>query len=109
MHSVPSHTPQSDNSSRLIEVQEKVLELAAISLGKNKKTLDITEPLYRTQSGFDSFALMEFILLLEEEFKITIPDQDLDPDVFASVRTVADYVLKQEKQNASANNQSSEY
>jgi acyl carrier protein len=100
MHSVPSHTPQSDNSSRLIKVQEKVLELAAISLGKNKKELDITEPLYSTQSGFDSFALMEFILRLEEEFKITIPDQDLDPGIFASVQTVSEYILEQEKQNA---------
>ena len=97
MHSAPSHTPQSNNSSRLIQVQEKVLELAAISLGKDKKALGITEPLYSTQYGFDSFALMEFILRLEEEFKITIPDQDLDPDIFASVRTVADYVLEQEK------------
>jgi len=90
-------TTQLDDSSRAAKVREKVTKLAAISLGRNSNTFDVDEPLYGTKSGFDSFALMEFILRLEEEFGITIPDQDLDPDIFASAKTVSDYILKQVK------------
>lgn len=97
MPSANPNTAQLDNSSQSVKVRKKVIELAAISLDRNTNTFDINESLYGTQSGFDSFALMEFILRLEEEFGITIPDQDLDPDIFASVKTVSDYVSKQVK------------
>jgi len=97
MPSATLNVGQLDNSSQSVKVREKVIELAAISLGRSPNTFDMNETLYGTQSGFDSFALMEFILRLEEEFGITIPDQDLDPDIFASVKTVSDYVLEQEK------------
>ena len=93
---MPSPTPdtaQSDNSFQPVKVREKVIQLAAISLGRNPHTLDINESLYGTQSGFDSIALMEFILRLEEEFDITIPDRDLDPDIFDSANTITTYIL----------------
>ncbi|HID61156.1 MAG TPA: hypothetical protein EYP49_00190 [Anaerolineae bacterium] len=75
-------------------VQEKVIELASISLGRGSDTPGVDEPLYGTEAGFDSFSLLEFILRLEDEFGIAIPDEDLDPDIFRSINTVAAYVLR---------------
>jgi acyl carrier protein len=74
-------------------VQKKVIELASLSLGRDLTTSAMDELLYGTQTGFDSIALMEFILRLEEEFGLSIPDEDLDPDVFGSISTIVAYVL----------------
>ena len=35
---------------------------------------------------------MELVLLLEDTFELSIPDEDLDPDIFHSVRTITAYV-----------------
>jgi acyl carrier protein len=75
-------------------VQEKVIELASISLGRGSDAPGVDEPLYGTEVGFDSFSLLEFILRLEEEFGIAVPDEDLDPDIFRSINTVVAYVLR---------------
>jgi acyl carrier protein len=76
-------------------VQEKVIELASISLGRGSDApLGVDEPLYGTETGFDSFSLLEFILRLEDEFGIAIPDEDLDPDIFRSINTVVAYLLR---------------
>jgi acyl carrier protein len=74
-------------------VQGKVIELASLSLGRDLAASTMDELLYGTETGFDSIALMEFILRLEEEFNISIPDEDLDPDVFGSISTIVAYVL----------------
>lgn len=90
-----SNTPdivQSDERTRIVQV--KVIELASISLGRDLDTLAMDEPLYRTEAGFDSIALMEFILRLEDEFGISIPDEDLDPEIFHSINTIVTYVLR---------------
>jgi acyl carrier protein len=75
-------------------VQKKVIELATISLGRESSAPDVNEPLYRTEAGFDSIALLEFILRLEDEFRISIPDEDLDPEIFRSINTIVPYVLR---------------
>jgi acyl carrier protein len=75
-------------------VQEKVIELASISLGRGSDAPSVDESLYGAEAGFDSFSLLEFILRLEDEFEIAIPDEDLDPDIFRSINTVVAYVLR---------------
>jgi acyl carrier protein len=74
-------------------LQETIIQLAAAALGKKLGRLRPDAPMFSSQDGFDSIALMEFILRLEDAFGIEIPDEDLDPDIFYSVETVAAYVL----------------
>ena len=81
-------------NERTQAVQEKVAEIASISLGRGSDMPGVDEPLYGTETGFDSFSLLEFILRLEDEFGIAISDEDLDPDVFRSINTVVAYVLR---------------
>lgn len=75
-------------------VQVKVIELASMSLGRDLGISAVDELLYGTETGFDSIALMEFILRLEEKFGISIPDEDLDPEIFGTVKTIVAYVLR---------------
>ncbi len=51
-------------------------------------------PLSSDRDGFDSLALLELVLRVEETFGIRIPDEDLDPDNFRSVASLADYVRR---------------
>ena len=43
----------------------------------------------------DSLAMMQLVSHLEREYGITIPTGDIDPDHFASTRTLAAFVERQ--------------
>jgi len=60
----------------------------------NVKASQIAEDdsLFSTNKAFDSFALLELVLRLEEAFQMNIPDEDLDPDVFFSINTITAYI-----------------
>ena len=74
------------------ELENTVIQLVASTLGHKPRQFKPTTPLLASQIDFDSFALMELVLRLEDTFGLTIPDEDLDPDVFYSVETIAAYV-----------------
>lgn len=42
----------------------------------------------------DSQGVMELVMFVEEEFKITVDDEDITPDNFDSVSLLADYVKR---------------
>jgi acyl carrier protein len=73
-------------------VEDTVSRLVASTLGKKPGSVRPDGPLFSSQAGFDSFSLMELVLLLEDTFELSIPDQDLDPDIFHSVNTIVSYV-----------------
>ena len=45
----------------------------------------------------DSAGLVSFICYIEVEFNISVPDMDLLPENFASIKTIAHYIRKQQK------------
>ena len=48
--------------------------------------------------GLDSVSILEIITGLEEEFEISITDEDISDDLLATVNTVIDYVEKRLQQ-----------
>jgi acyl carrier protein len=74
------------------DLTEKVITIASETLGRKKNTLKKNEPLFSMQSGFSSFTLMEFVLELEKAFDLSIPDEELDPDIFHSVESIVVYL-----------------
>jgi len=87
MISAPGQVTQTDQA-----LEDTVACLATLALGKKPGHIGLDDPLLYGQAGFDSISLMEFVLRLESTFGISIPDADLDPDIFHSVKTVASYV-----------------
>jgi len=75
-------------------LEETVMDLILSTLDKKSAGLKPDDPLFSGQASFDSFSLMEFVLRLEEAFSINIPDEDLDPDIFQSVKTIVAYVQR---------------
>ena len=76
-----------------LKLTEKVIELVVTTLGQDRVKIRSSTPLLSGRKLFDSYRLMEFILRLEDNFKIRIPDEDLDPDIFETPRTIAKYLL----------------
>jgi acyl carrier protein len=72
-----------DNRERIIEIVRNVSKKAVLP--------DAEESLF--DSGFlDSFALPDMVSELEREFKIKIPDSDLNPRKFESIARIEAYV-----------------
>ena len=55
---------------------------------------NLSETLMLREQGFTSLMFVELILALEEEFGIEIPDEDLTPDHFSSIRKIAEYIQR---------------
>ena len=73
-------------------LMETVINLIAVTLGEKRSQIKPDTPLFSAQARFDSIALLEFILRLEDSFKLSLPDEDLDPDIFHSPETIVLYL-----------------
>ena len=74
------------------DLEDTISRLVTSTLLKKSGNLKSDDELLSGKEDFDSFALMELVLRLEETFRINIPDEDLDPDIFHSVKTIVSYV-----------------
>lgn len=74
------------------DLESVVIRLVADALDKEPDSISPGAPLFSSQEGFNSFALMEFLLRLEDTLGFSIPDEDLDPDIFYSIQTIVVYL-----------------
>ena len=65
---------------------EKVKEIIADQLAKDVNDIDVNMT-FKDDLGADSLDLVEFVIAMEEEFGIEIPDEDTD-----KIKTVGDAV-----------------
>ena len=83
------------NKKNLQEIKVMIGQMVVEKLGLPDGYFeDKDEIMFGTSSGFDSTQLLEFILQLEEEFDIIIPDEDLIPANFETLHSVAEYIFK---------------
>jgi len=69
---------------------------------KDLKPEDIgtDQPLFVEGLGLDSIDALELIVLLQQEYKIKLRNADEGPKVFQSVKTMAEYIIAHQGQNA---------
>lgn len=69
---------------------------------KDLKPEDISndQPLFVEGLGLDSIDALELIVLLQQEYKIKLSNADEGPKVFQSVKTMAEYIIAHQGQNA---------
>ena len=65
---------------------------AALELEVEADQIADDEVLFGGGMALDSIASLEIIASLEKEFNIEVPDEDLVPELFDSVATLAEYV-----------------
>ena len=58
------------------------------------------EPIFVEGLGLDSIDALELVVLVEEEFRVVIPDEEVGKLAFASINALADYILDHQPEHA---------
>jgi acyl carrier protein len=59
-----------------------------------------SEPIFVEGLGLDSIDALELVVLVEERFGVSIPDEDVGKLAFASIDALADFVLANQRGTA---------
>ena len=75
-------------------VTEQLKAIVAEELDVNLKVEEIDEnaSLFEDGLGFDSIATVEFISLIEQNFRLEFSDGELTPELFANLKVLADFI-----------------
>jgi acyl carrier protein len=78
------------------EIVDQIKELIASELDANLTVAEIGEgdSLFEDGLGLDSVAIVEFITILEDRFKVEFSDMDLTREMFRSISTIADFITE---------------
>ena len=60
---------------------------------KRPEDIEDTAPIFVDGLGLDSIDALELVVLIEEHFHVTIPDEDVGKQAFASINALADFIL----------------
>ena len=77
-----------------LKLEIKKLLITELDLrGKNEADIADDAPLFGAGLGLDSLDALQIAAALEEHYQVTIPEGDEAKRIFASVNTIASYVL----------------
>ena len=75
-------------------MEEKIIELIADKLGKKKSSISLNTNLVE-DLGADSLDVVELVMTFEDEFGISLPDEDVSK--MKTVKDVVEYIKKIKK------------
>ena len=61
--------------------------------------IDVDAPLIGEGLGLDSIDTLELLVLLEKEYKVTVPDINVGRKIFSSIRAMAEYIQEEQKRD----------
>ena len=73
------------------QLRQRIKETIIDALGLEGMTLDSIEddaPLFGDGLGLDSVDALELMVVLEKDYDVKIDDEEIDPEVFASVASL---------------------
>jgi acyl carrier protein len=65
-----------------------------LNLGERADRLDASSPLMGGLPEFDSMAVLSVVTMIEDELGVTIDDDELSADVFATVGSLTEFVAQ---------------
>ena len=86
---MPPHTGLS-NAVELADVKAAVVETLGVE--DRAGALDATTPLLGALPELDSLAVLELVVELEQRFGITVEEEDVTADVFATLASLTEFV-----------------
>jgi acyl carrier protein len=60
---------------------------------KRPQDIDDAAPIFVDGLGLDSIDALELVVLVEDNFRVTIPDEEMGQKAFASIDALADFIL----------------
>jgi acyl carrier protein len=73
------------------ELKEKIIETINLE-GVVPDDIPVDDQLVGGELGIDSIDVLELVLLLEKDYAIVVKDRELGAKVFASLRSMAEYI-----------------
>jgi len=84
-----------------LKVRLKRLLIDGLKLeGIEPDNIKDAEPIFVEGLGLDSIDALELVVLVEEQFHVVIPDEEVGKQAFASINALAAYVAGQQAQQA---------
>jgi len=80
----------------ILKLKQEIIEVLNLE-GVKPEDISDKAPLFGEGLGLDSIDALELIVLLEKNYGIKISDPSEGKAIFASVETMADYVMKHKK------------
>jgi len=80
----------------ILKLKQEIIEVLNLE-GVKPEDISDKAPLFGEGLGLDSIDALELIVLLEKNYGIKISDPSEGKAIFASVETMADYVMKHRK------------
>jgi acyl carrier protein len=76
-------------------LRSEVKELLATGLRLDVSPAEISDdsPIFGEGLGLDSIDALELVVLVEERFHVSIPDEDVGRRAFASVNALVDFIV----------------
>lgn len=84
-----------------IVARSKTLLVEGLRLEVSAEEIVDSDAIFGDGLGLDSIDALEFVVLVEEEFGITIEDEEVAKSALASIDALADFILGAEEQAAS--------
>jgi acyl carrier protein len=79
------------------DVQDRILTLVNLILKQNSITAEVNPELLLVDAGLTSMDMVNLMLGVEAEFDFTIPQSEITPENFQSVKTLHRMIVNQLK------------
>jgi acyl carrier protein len=80
----------------ITQVKQMIIDALRIE-GMSPADIDTDAPLFGEGLGLDSIDALQLVVAMEKEFGAVVPDAATGTTVFASVRSMADYIAANRK------------
>ena len=76
------------------EIIKKLKELIVYELDVNIKMEDLSEdsPLFEGGIGLDSISIVNLIVLIEKNFKLSFQDEEISMELFSNLNTLSSFI-----------------
>lgn len=78
------------------KVKQMIIESLRIE-GMSLDEIETDAPLFGEGLGLDSIDALQLVVAMEKDFGVVVPDAATGTKVFASVRSMADYIAENKK------------
>ncbi|MGD0585456.1 MAG: phosphopantetheine-binding protein [Oryzomonas sp.] len=78
------------------KVKQMIIESLRIE-GMSPDEIETDAPLFGEGLGLDSIDALQLVVAMEKDFGVVVPDAATGTKVFASVRSMADYIVEHRK------------
>jgi acyl carrier protein len=80
----------------ILELKQQIIEVLNLE-GITPDDIDNDAPLFGEGLGLDSIDALELIVLMEKSYGVKLEDPKKGKEIFASIKTMAEYILNHNK------------